>query len=358
LTTSSFLSSGLPSAERTYPVLALLEILRHTNQHHTIIDDGLDVIADAGSLAQILRYQRESASGGSSPVSSSPTTTSSLGSGSGSTRKKEKKSRTLSFTTSSKQQQQQQQQPPPPASNTELRLHALLHENTLVLCSDLYLALNHLDDTPETRESRLKGAVSTLTHSPLLGSHDHRRAIRYTAGGLSFLVHFSAYASTAAYPAHQPFLPVSHSLREFAGSKIDYHMIPDAVQLPLQHDLLVHCTFDGETDQDRKLAVDEMTFCRIEKLMEVREGPYVGKGREPMQAKNMGVKSVETDLSDGAALVVPFLKQLKEEMSAKRSSMVLLQQLDNDEVLVVEDTEPLIALAEALKNYGAPFGTQ
>jgi hypothetical protein len=305
----------------------------------------LDVIADAGSLAQILRYQREGTNGGSSPVSLSPTT-SSLGSGS-----TKKKSRTLSFNKSSKQQLQL-------PSNTELRLHAMLDENTLVLLSDLYLALNHLDDTPETRESRLKGAVSTLTHSPLLGSHDHRRAIRYNAGGLEFLVHFSTYASTAAYPAHQPFLPVSHSPREFAGSKIDYHMIPDAVQLPLQHNLLVHCTFDGETEQDRKLAVDEMTFCRIEKLMEVHEGPYIGKGREPMQAKNMGVKPVETNLSDGAAFVVPFLKQLKEEMKAKGSSMVLLQQLDNDEILVVEDTEPLIALADALKNYAVPFGTQ
>jgi hypothetical protein len=343
------LSSGLPSAERTYPVLALLEILRHTNQRHTIID-GLDVIADAGSLAQILRYQREATNGGSSPISSSPTT-SSLGSGS----IRKKKSRTFSFSSINKQKQQQQQQQP---THTELRLHALLHDDTLVLFSDLYLALNHLDDTAETRESRLKGAVSTLTHSPLHGSHDHRRAIRYDAGGLSFLVHFSAYASTVAYPAHQPFIPVSHTPCEFAGSKIDYHTIPDAVQLPLQHGELVYCALDGESERDRQLVVDEMTFCRIEKLMEVREGLYLGKGKEPMQAKNLGVKSVKTDLSDGVSMVAPFLKKLKETMKAENSPMVLLQQLEGDDILVVEDVEPLVALADALKNYGSPFGAQ
>jgi hypothetical protein len=57
-------------------------------------------------------------------------------------------------------------------------------------------------------------------------------------------------------------------------------------------------------------------------------------------------------------MVVPFLKKLKETMRAEKSPMVLLQQLENDEILVVEDVEPLVALADALKNYNAPFGAQ
>jgi len=306
--------------------------------------DGLDIIADAGSLAQVLRYQREATSGGSSPISLSPTASS--GSSRGSFQGK--KSRSLSFNFTKPQQQQ--------PSHAELRLHALLHGNTLILLSDLDVALSHLEDGPETRESRLKNTVASLTHSPLPGSHDHRRAIRYDAGGLSLLVHFSAYASTATYPAHQPFIPLSQSPREFAGAKIDYHVIPEGIQLPLQHDLLVHCAF--ETEHDDGSAADEMTFCRIEKLMTVREGARLGKGKEWTQAKNLGIRSIEMDLSSGAALVAPFLKKLREEMRSKEGQMVLLQQLDKDEILVVEAVEPLAALADALKNYGAPFGSQ
>lgn len=259
---------------------------------------------------------------------------------------KKKKSRKFSFNSGSRQPQQSEYQ-----YDDKLRIHVLLHGDTLVLLSDLSLALNHIEDTPDSRESRLKRAVSSLTHSPLHGSQDHRRAIRYNAGGLSMLVHFAAQASLAEYPAHQPFIPVSHAPCEFTGSKIDYHMIPDVLQLPLQHDLLVHCAFD-EPENEQTLAADEMTFCRVDKLMEVHEIPRI-KTKDPMMVKNLGVRTVDTDLGNGAALVAPFLRKLKQELIAKKCSMVLLQQQDKDEILVVEDREPLLALSQALKNYGS-----
>lgn len=361
-TASSFLSSGLPSAERTYPVLALLEVLRHSNQQHTIID-GLDVIADSASLAQIAKYQRDAQNGdsssvlSSSPTSLSPSSASGSGSSSGSRSLKHKKSgglkkiksRTFSFKSSSSSKSKP---PPLPFDDDQLRIHVLLQGNTLILLSDLSLALNHLEDTPETRQMRLKMAVSMLTHSPLHGSNEHRRAIRYNAGGLSLLVHFAAQASLAEYPPHQPFIPVSHAPCEFARSKIDYHVIPEAVPLPLQHDLLVHCAFDEPDGEQQAQTVDEMTFCRIDKLMEIHEVPR-RKAKEPIVVENLGVKSVETDLSASIALVAPFLRKLKEELKAKKSRMVFLQQQDNREIIILEDREPLAALSRTLKTYGA-----
>lgn len=282
--------------------------------------DGLDVLADAGSLAQILRFQRNSLDGDCTSQTSSSKSF---------FKSKEKRSRAQSTS-----------QP-----STELRLHALLHGNTLVLLSDLYQALAHLEDIPETSEGRLKMAVQPLTHSPLHGSDEHRRAIRYSAGGLNFLVHFAAYASNAKYS--QPFIPVSHSPMEFPGSKIDYHLIPDGVLLPLEHDLLVQCTIDGP--DKKSFAIDEMTFSRIDKLWEVREG---SKSKEPT---SLGVNEIHTDLKKGAALIAPFLRQLREELSVNNARMVLLQQLDNGEVLVVEDIEPLSALKEVLQTYQNPM---
>jgi len=286
--------------------------------------DELDVLADTGSLAQILRFQRNSLDGDR---------TSQTSSSKGLFKLKEKHSRAQSTSQTTNQ------------PTTELRLHALLHGNTLVLLSDLYQALAHLEDIPETAEGRLKMAVQPLTHSPLHGSDEHRRAIQYSAGGLNFLVHFAAHASNAKYS--QPFIPVSHSPMEFVGSKIDYHLIPDAVPLPLEHHLLVQCTIDGP--DEKGFAIDEMTFSRIDKLWEVREG---SRSKEP---KSLGVNQVHTDLKKGADLIAPFLRQLREELSVNNSPMVLLQQLDNGEVLVVEDIEPLSALKEALQTYQNPM---
>lgn len=286
--------------------------------------DGLDVLADAGSLAQILRFQRNSLDGDRTSQTSSSKSL---------FKSKEKRSRAQGTGQTTSQ----------PA--TELRFHALLHGNTLVLLSDLYQALAHLEDIPETAEGRLKMAVQPLTHSPLHGSDEHRRAIQYSAGGLNFLVHFAAYASNAKYS--QPFIPVSHSPMEFPGSKIDYHLIPDAMPLPLEHDLLVQCTIDGP--DEKSFAIDEMTFSRIDKLWEVREG-----SRSNKEPKSLGVNEIHTDLKKGAALIAPFLRQLREELSVNNSPMVLLQQLDNGEVLVVEDIEPLSALKEALQTYQNP----
>ena len=352
---TSFLSSGLPSADRAYPVLALLEILRHTNQQHNIID-GLDILADSGSLAQILRYQREASTGVPSPISLSPS--SSSGSAGGSLRHKSSenltktKSRTFSFNSSSgssSRKQQKQKQQPQYHNTDQLSIHALLHGNTLVLLSDLSLPTsNRLEETPE---SRLKTALSNLTHSPLHGSHDHRRAIRYNAGGLSILTHFPAHASLAEYPPHAPFIPISHAPCGFPNSKIDYHVIPDAVHVPLEHELLVHCTFD-EPEVDRALAMDEMTFSRVEKLMEIREIPRF-KAKDPMIVKNLGVKSLKTDLSGAAALVAPFLRKLREELRETKYPLVRLTQMENYEILVVEDPEPLMALDLALKNFSS-----
>lgn len=333
-THSSFLNSGLPSAERTYPILALLELLRFSRQGEVLKD--LDILADDTSLAQVLRYQRAMSEGGNVGVSISHYSSSSSSISSGKSGKSGKSSK------SSKGRSKATGSPKQSPYNKELRLHALLHGNTLVLLSDLYEALGHLEDIPETMDSRLRAAVEDLTHNPLLGSLDHKRAVRYNAGRLNYLVLFTARASDAKYE-QQPFIPISHSAREFPGAKIDYHVIPDGVTLPLEHELLVHCCFDGP--DEKQFAVDEMTFNRIDRLMEIKEGSKV---KEP---KNLGVRKVDTDLGKAADLVEPFLRQLKAEMMAKKSPMVMLQQLDNGEILIVEDKEPLVALADALKDY-------
>ncbi|CAG8596429.1 13812_t:CDS:2 [Acaulospora colombiana] len=330
-THSSFLNSGLPSAERTYPILALLELLRFRRQLDVMKD--LDVLADDTSLAQVLRYQRAVSEGGDVGLRISHYSSSSSSISSGKSGKSSKSSKGRSKATGSPKQS---------SYNKELRLHALLHGNTLVLLSDLYEALGHLEDIPETMDSRLRAAVEDLTHNPLLGSIDHKRAVQYNAGSLNYLVLFTARASDAKYE-QQPFIPISHSAREFPGAKIDYHVIPDGVTLPLEHELLVHCCFDGP--DERQFAVDEMTFNRIDRLMEIKEGSKV------KESKNLGVRKVDTDLGKAADLVEPFLRQLKAEMMAKKSPMVMLQQLDNGEILIVEDKEPLVALADALKDY-------
>ncbi|KAG8836291.1 hypothetical protein FRC17_007441 [Serendipita sp. 399] len=332
-TTFSFLSSGLPSAEPTYPLLALLEILRH--ERHLDVLDGLDIFADAGSLAQVLHFQRTALGG--DHISHHPSSSStSIRSSSSSPKDKPARHRAQSSSQGGK----------PSMTKRELRFHALLHENTLYLLSDLYEALGHLEngsDTTMTEERRIKAACQAVTHSPLHGSDDHKRAIRYTAGGLNFLVHFTAHASTANY--QQPFLPVSQSPREFsASSKIDYHAIPEGVELPLDHALLVHTALDG----NEAVARDEMIFARLEKLMTVSEGT---KGREP---KSLGVQHLKTkegddDLPHAAALVAPFLRQLRDVMSAHKSPMVLVQQLNSTEVILAEDNEPLQALWDAVQ---------
>ncbi|KAG8757343.1 hypothetical protein FRC14_002134 [Serendipita sp. 396] len=326
-TQASFLSSGLPSAEPTYPVLALLEVLRHDQQLDVL--DELDVFADAGSLAQVLQFQRSALGGDDTAQHPSSSSTSIKSSSSNS---KDKSARHRAQTTS---------QASKPSAKRELRLHALLHENTLYLLSDLYEALGHLESGPETEEMRIKAAAQTVTHSPLHGSDDHKRAIRYSAGGLNFLVHFTAHASNAKY--QQPFLPVSQSPREFSGSsRIDYHTIPDGVDLPLDHELLVHAAFDGIDEQ--AFARDEMTFARLDKMMTVCEGTRV------RESKSLGVQTVQTgDLSQSAALVAPFLRRLRNVMSTHKCRMVLVQQLNSTEVILAEDNQPLQALADAVK---------
>jgi hypothetical protein len=311
--------------------LAFLELLRFNRQLQVLQD--LDILADDTSLAQVLRYQRAASEGGGGGVRISHYSSSSSSISSGKSGKSSKSGKGRSKATGSPKQS---------SYNKELRLHALLHGNTLVLLSDLYEALGHLEDIPETMDSRLKAAVEDLTHNPLLGSIDHKRAIRYSAGSLNYLVLFTAKASDAKYD-QQPFIPISHSPREFPGAKIDYHVIPDGVTLPLEHELLVHCCFDGA--DEKQFAIDEMTFNRVDRLMEIKEGSKV---KEP---KNLGVRKVDKDLGKAADLVEPFLRQLKAEMMAKKSPMVMLQQLDNGEILIVEDKEPLVALATALKDY-------
>lgn len=159
---------------------------------------------------------------------------------------------------------------------------------------------------------------------------------------MDLMVHFTAHASLAKY--NQPFIPVSHSPVEFPGSTIDYHAIPKGIPLPLDYELLVHAAFDSP--EDRSFALDEMTFSRVDKLMEISQGAKL------MDSTCHSITEAECDLEKGMSLVAPFLRQLRETMKEKNLRTVLLQQLiSNDEIAIVDDSELLGNLSEALKNH-------
>lgn len=329
-----FPPSTPPSAKPTYPVLALLEVLKFGQRREALA--GLDVLTDAASLAQILRYQRSMSDGGSHGKQSLASSISlgsqwSQGSQGRSSSRLHLPSRTRSRSRSSQRKSR--------AESKLLRINAILEDDTLVLLSNLYDDLAMERDSPH---SRLKSALEIVTHSPLHGSDEHKRVIRYSAGGMDLMVHFTAHASLAKYK--QPFIPVSHSPVEFPGSQIDYHAIPDAIPLPLDHELLVHATFD--TPDDRSFALDEMTFSRVDKLMEISQGSKLG------DSKCLSITEEDCDLEGGMSFVAPFLRQLRETMKEKNYRMVLLQQLvGNDEIAIVDDSELLGNLSEALKNH-------
>ena len=268
-------------------------------------------------------------------------------------------------------------------------------------------------------EKRLKSALFDLTHSPIHGSSDHRRAIRYGAGGLEYLVLFSAHASTATYDSRSPFVPVSAAPREFANSKIDYHSIPRGVVLPLEHDLLVHCAFTdnshptsqssyndsdsssqshcssvggkrriGSYRQERKKdtrARDEMAFMRVDKLMTIphptpskhsktgssRSIQHTTRGRHHMGVTQLDADEAEEDTKRVTALVVPFVRALRQELLSLASQstsrqrgntnenrkgetgMFLIQQVDLSEVVLVKDVDPLLSLRDELERFGS-----
>lgn len=449
---SSFMDSGLPSTEATYPFLALLEVLRADKRFDGL--DDLDVIADAGALAQIAHFQRSAhksrcggpASGLSNsacsasdrtspllsphsplPISSSPQSSTFLGhlhpssitsaaagsdhdhrskysasslsvhsfsalSASASTSfsrsksrlggvfKKDKKPRAYSSSSSSAFSSSSRQLPVSGQIDesgdecSQLRLHALLHSNrrTLVLLSDLYALSPDSDSSSDAEdyastERRLKDALRDLTHSPVHGSNDHRRAIRYSAGGMQYLVLFSAHASTATYDSRSPFVPVSAAPREFVNSKIDYHSIPRGFALPLEHDLLVHCAFadnshptlrssssynDSDSSSQSQCssvggkarldsyhhnwrkntrARDEMAFMRVDKLMTIshptssksgssRSLRPAARGRHHTGVVQIDAEEAEEDTKRAAALVAPFVRMIRQELLASTTT--------------------------------------